>query len=210
MRGMIIGRSGVLRNSQFLKRLPMTAEVAIKSARYMGAGNGRWKTGSHFDGAPGSIVDYLSDVSITFTPATTRNKDWDVGLNWVQSYDRRSLFFPALKTVYNNDTSVLNSYFTAMAIGQLNKVSHAAWREFTGVSHLSNAELCRKVNSFVSAKVQDAFDGRFVIIPKAFISDMDELRGFSWTLPISIYADNMKTVMTTSVQAYRKSDLTVV
>lgn len=207
MRGMIIGRSGILRNSQFTKRLPMMTEVAIKSARYMGAANGRWKSGYNFDGAPGSVVDYMSDVSIVFTPATTRNKDWDVGLNWVQSYDRRSVFFPALKTVYTDDTSVLNSYFTALAIGQLNKIAHAAWREFSGVSSLSNAELCRKVNSFVSNKTQDIFDGRYVIKPNATITDMDDLRGFSWTLPISIYANNMKTVMTTSVQAYRMSDL---
>ena len=207
MRGMIVGRSGVLRNSQYTKRLPLTAEVAIKSARYMGAANGRWKSGFHFDGAPGSIVDYMTDISITFTPASARNKDWDVGLNWVQSYDRRSVFFPALKTVYNNDTSVLNSYFTALAIGQLNKVSHATWREFSGVANLSNAELCRKVNSFFNGKVQDIFDGRFTVVPNAYISDMDAIRGYSWTLPVSLYADNMKTVMTTSVHAYRSSDL---
>lgn len=206
MRGMIIGRSGKLRNSQFTKRVPLTAEVAIKSARYMGAGDGRWKNGKHFDGAPGSIVDYVYDVSISFTPASARNKDWDVGLNWVQSYDRRSLFFPALKTVYYDDTSVLNSYFTALAIGQLNKVAHKAWREFSGVSHLTNAQLVQRVNEFVTANTQGRFDDRFVIVPEAYFSEMDTLRGYSWTLPIKIYSPNMLTVMTTMVQAYRISD----
>ena len=206
MRGMIIGRSGKLRNSQFTKRVPLTAEVAIKSARYMGAGDGRWKNGKHFDGAPGSIVDYVYDVSISFTPASARNKDWDVGLNWVQSYDRRSLFFPALKTVYYDDTSVLNSYFTALAIGQLNKVAHKAWREFSGVSHLTNAQLVQRVNEFVVANTQGRFDDRFVIVPEAYFSEMDTLRGYSWTLPIKIYSPNMLTVMTTMVQAYRISD----
>lgn len=207
MRGMIVGRSGKLRNSQYSKRVPLTAEVAIKSARYMGAGEGRWKNGYHFDGAPGSIVDYISDVSIKFTPATARNKDWDVGLNWVQSYDRRSLFFPALKTVYTDDTSVLNSYFTALAIGQLNKVAHEAWREFSGVSHLTNAQLVQRVNDFVVSRTQGRFDDRYVIVPEAFFSESDTLRGYSWTLPIKIYSPNMMTVMTTMVQAYRISDL---
>lgn len=206
MRGMIIGRSGKLRNSQYLKRVPLSAEVAIKSARYMGAGNGIWKNGKHFDGAPGSIVDYVYDVSISFTPASVRNKDWDVGLNWVQSYDRRSLFFPALKTVYNDDTSVLNSYFTALAIGQLNKVAHKAWREFSGVSHLTPAQLVQRVNEFVVANTQGRFDDRFIIVPEAYFSELDTLRGYSWTLPIKIYSPNMLTVMTTMVQAYRISD----
>lgn len=206
MRGMIVGRSGKLRNSQYSKRVPLTAEIAIKSARYMGAGDGRWKNGRHFDGAPGSIVDYVYDVSINFTPASVRNKDWDVGLNWVQSYDRRSLFFPALKTVYNDDTSVLNSYFTALAVGQLNKVAHKAWREFSGVSHLTNAQLVQRVNDFVTANTQGRFDDRFIVVPEAYFSEMDALRGFSWTLPIKIYSPNMLTVMTTMVQAYRIGD----
>lgn len=207
MRGMIIGRSAKLRNSQYTKYLPLTAEVAIKSAKYMGAGNGRWKNGSHFDGAPGSIVDYMYDINITWVPASVRNRNWDVGLNWVQAYDRRSYFFPALKTVYDNDTSVLNSYFTAMAICQLNKIAHGAWREFSGVSHLTNAQLVSRVNDYVTNRVLNRFDNRFVIRPEAFISDADMLRGFSWTLPIKIFAASLKTVMTSYVQAYRIEDL---
>lgn len=207
MRGMIIGRSGKLRNSQFSKHLPLTIEVATKAARYMGAGNARWKSGFHFDGAPGSVVDYMTDINITWVPASVRNRNWDVGLNWIQSYDRRSYFFPALKTVYDNDTSVLNSFFTVMAICYLNKVAHATWREFTGVAHLTNSQLIQRVNDFVANRVLYKFDDRFVIVPDAQITDMDNLRGFSWTLPIKIYAPNMKTVMTTYVQAYRRDDL---
>lgn len=207
MRGMIVGRSALLRNSQYTKHLPLSAEIAIKSARYMGAGNGKWKNGSHFDGAPGSVVDYMYDINITWVPASVRNRNWDVGLNWVQAYDRRSYFFPALKTVYADDTSVLNSYFTALAICQLNKIAHAAWREFSGVSHLTNAQLITRVNDFVNGRTANRFDARFVIQPDTFMSDMDLLRGFSWTLPVKIYANNMKSVMLTYVQAYRMEDL---
>ncbi len=207
MRGLIEGRSGKIRNSQFKKDVPLTAEILIKSARYMGASDGKWKNGFHFDGAPGSIIDSMFDINITWVPTNIRNQNWDVGLNWVQAYDRKSYFFPALKTVYNNDTSVLNSYLTAMAIANLNKVAHATWREFSGVANLTNAQLVSRVNDFVSNKVKGIYDGRFVIQPDAFITDLDLLRGYSWTLPIRIYAANMKTVMTTYVQAYRIEDL---
>lgn len=207
MRAMIIGRTGRYRNTIYPHRLPLTLEVAIKSAKYMGAGNGIWKNGKHFDGAPGSILDSMYDFNIKWVPTSVRNRNWDIGLNWVQRYDRKSFFFPALKTVYDDDTSVLNSYFTAIAICQLNKVAHAAWREFSGVSHLSNAQLAERVNDFVLARVKGRFDNRFVIKPDTFFSDMDVLRGFSWTLPIKIYAQNMKTVMISYVQAYRSSDI---
>lgn len=206
MRCMIIGRSGVLRNSLYKKRLPLSAEVAIKSARYMGAANGSWTSGKNFDGAPYHVLDAMTDVSIKWVPNSVRNRHWDIGLNWVLRYDRSSFFFPALKTVYPDDTSVLNSYFTAMAICQLNKVAHSAWREFSGVSSLTNNQLVDRVNEFVRKRTQGRFDSRYVIKPNAFISDMDALRGFSWTLPIEIYSPNMKTVMTTWVEAFRLDD----
>jgi hypothetical protein len=96
-----------------------------------------------------------------------------------------------------------------MAICYLNKVAHAAWRKFSGSISLSNAQLEEQVNRFVSESVKDAFDGLFVIKPDAKVTELDALKGYSWTLPIKIYANNMKTVMETYVEAYRMSDLAV-
>ena len=206
MRGMVIGQSGKVRFSQFKERVSLSYEVAVKSARYMGAGNGAWKAGKNFDMAPGSIIDTLYDIKQPFIPASVRNRFWDVGLVWAQPFDRRNFFFPALKTVYYDDTSVLNSYFTAMAICQLNKVAHKAWRNFTGTSSLTDAQLIERVNQFVIDHTKGRFDNRFIIEPDTIITDDDELRGYSWTLAIKIYAPNMKTVMTTYVEAYRISD----
>jgi hypothetical protein len=36
---------------------------------------------------------------------------------------------------------------------------------------------------------------------------MDAVRGYSWTLPIKVYGNNMKTVMTTYTESYRMEDL---
>lgn len=207
MRAMIVGRDGKLLNSQYLGRLPLSLELAVKSARYMGAGNGKWKSGFNFDHAPMSQVEMFSDVSASFTPASVRNKDWDAGLNWVQSFARKSLFFPALKTVYDNDTSVLNSFFTMMCCVELQKVGQRAWRQFSGVSSLTNAQLKERVEEFVNNAVVGRFDDRFVIVPEVYFTDADLQRGYSWSLRIKLYAPNMKTVMTMSVQANRLDDL---
>ena len=207
MRALIMGRSGVLRGSQYTKRLSPLVEVAKKTARYMGAGNGRWRPGRNFDGAPGSILDYMSDINIDFTPVSVRNRDWDAGLNWVQSYDLRSNFIPALKTVYNDDTSVLNSFITAMAIVEINKVAGRCWRYFSGVSGLTNRQLSSRVEEFMNKHLQGRFDDRFVIRPRCYYTAADEQRGYSWTLATEIYAPNMKTVQTSFVEAYRREDL---
>jgi len=207
MRGIINAGSGYLINSLYNKRVPTSYEVASKSAKYMGAKNGAWKNGFAFDRAPLSVLTEIKDIDVTWVPTSTRNTLWSTGLNFVLNYKVRTQFFPALQTVYENDTSVLNSYFTAVAISFLNKVAHAAWREFSGSISLTNAQLEEQVNNFVSALVKDKFDNKFVIVPNTTVTELDNLRGYSWTLPIKIYANNMKTVMTTYVEAYRMTDL---
>jgi hypothetical protein len=207
MRGMIVGRSGKLLNSQYTKPLPLTLEIATKAARYMGASNGIWKAGFNFDSAPNSQVTMFTDVNVTFTPAVVRNKDWANGLVWVDSFDRRSLYFPALKTVYDNDTSVLNSFFTMMCCVELEKVGERARRQFSGESSLTNGQLVERVNEFVTNSTLNRFDGRFVIVPNTYFTAADIARGYSWSLAIKIYAPNMKTVQTLTIQAFRISDL---
>jgi hypothetical protein len=207
MRGMVVGRSGRLLQSQYGKNLPLTLEIARKAASYMGAGNGRWKPGFAFDAAPLNNVSMFTDINVTFTPATVRNKDWDAGLNWVQSFGRRSYFFPALKTVYDNDTSVLNSFFTAMAIVELQKVGERAWRQFTGSANLTNAQLIERVKRFIVENTIGRFDERFVIEPDVYFTEADIARGYSWTTKIKIYAPSMKTVSVLSIEARRISDL---
>jgi len=207
MRAMIVGRSGKLRNSQYMKPLPLLLEIATKSAKYMGAGDGKWKSGFAFDSSPDNQITMFTDVNVTFTPATVRNVDWSNGLVWVDAFDRRSLYFPALKTIYDNDTSVLNSYFTMMAIVELEKVGERARRTFSGESSLTDPQLISQINKFVNKNTLGRFDSRFVIIPNTYFTASDEARGYSWTLDIGIYAPSMKTVGTISVKAYRISDL---
>lgn len=207
MRAMITGRSGKLRNSLVTDRLPLTAEVLIKSAKYWGAANGKWKEGNNFDGNPGHIVENMTDINVIWVPKSVRNRNWDVGLNFTLRYDRSSHFFPAYKTVYDNDTSVLTSYANVAALCQVNKVQHAVWREFSGVDHLTPAQLADNVNASVSRRLDGRFDNRFVFIPNAHFTDLDILRGFSWTLEVKAYMNNMRTVQTHYTTAYRRSDL---
>lgn len=207
MRGVVMAASGYINDSLYTKRVPTTYELAHKASRYMGAKNGKWTNGLRFDKAPLSVITQLKDLDITWVPTSTRNNLWAVGLNFPLNYQARRQFFPAIQTVYQDDTSVLNSFFTVVAISYLNKIAHAAWREFTGDVSLTSAQLENEVNNFVSGLVKDKFDGLFVIVPDCTVTEMDALRGFSWTLPIKIYANNMKTVMQTHVIAQRMEDL---
>ncbi len=207
-RGLIMGRSGLVLDSNWNQRVPVTLELAIKASDYMGASNGVWKNGKSFDRWPGNLISNLYDISITYVPPTVRNKNWDAGLNWVSKFDLNSLQFPVLKTVYDDDTSVLNSFTTAAAICTLNKKVMITFRKYQGNDDLDDAQLVDAVNGDITAQVKGIFDNRFIIEPQAFMTSMDQSRGYSWTCPVKIFANPNKNVMTTYVQAYRMSQYT--
>jgi hypothetical protein len=208
MRGMVVPGSGTLTGSQYTKPLPLTLEVAYKAAAYMGAGNGKWKSGKSFDMTPGSEIDLFSDINVTFWPAQVRNKDWTNGMVGVELFERRKAYFPALKTIYDDDTSVLNSFFNAVAICYLEKIGDKARRTYSGVTSMSNGQLISAINKFVTNAVNGIFDNRFKIVPVTTITGQDAQRGYSWTLKIQIYAPNMKTVGTLAIESYRLDSLT--
>ena len=203
-----IGSAGRIRGSKYKERFPLTYEVAIKSAKYMGAANGAWKSGENFDGQPGSLIDNQFDLTNTWTPVSVRLRNWDIGLNWIQREDRSMCFFPAVKTLYSDDTSVLNSYELSCAIAYMHKVLAKIQRQFSGVSHLTPAQFTERVNDAFSAEVRGKFDGRYKITPRAQFTSMDEIRNFSWTMPVDIYAPGMYTVMTGYIVARRIQDYT--
>lgn len=210
VRGLVMARYATMYSTQYSKKLPLTLELAYKASLFMGASNGKWNPTYLFDTAPNNELKLFnpSTINVSFTPFSQRNQDWANGINYPIAFSRESMFFPGLKTAYSNDTSVLTSFFTAMACCQLEKVGVQVWREFSNNIKLTPAELCKEVNQSVTDKVAGVFAGLYKIIPAAYISGGDAKNGYSWTLPIQIYANVADTVMTLSVQAYRMSALT--
>ena len=207
-RGIIMGGSGKLRNSTWKHRVPLTFYLLEKSAKYMGASNGKWKEGFNFSSAPGNIIDNLTDISVEWVSASQRITNWGVGLNMPLNYSQPNIkHMPALQTVYPDDTSVLNNFLVMMCIIQVVKVSHSSWVEFTGTTDLSDAELIRAVDDYIIANTKGRFDGKYVIKPRTYMTSNDTLRGYSWSTAVEIYANNMRSVATMHIEAYRMSDL---
>lgn len=206
-RGCIVVGTTVLRDGSTANRIPLTYEIAYKSARMMGAGTGKWKAVELFDRAPNNIITTGVDVHPAFIPAGIKPTLWADGLIWAQPYDRVQYHFPALQTVYDNDTSVLNNYFTVMALCTLSKIGAEAWRQFTGTTGLTDGEFTAAVDAYVNNRLKDIFAGMFVVVPETVITEADKVRGYSWKLVVKLYANNMRTKCVYSSQVYRMSDL---
>lgn len=205
-RALVIGHSGELLSSQYKGLLPLTIEFAQLCAQYMGASNGIWKEGLGFNRPPNNRVTMFKNVNASFKKASVRNRDWETGLVWVQNYDRRSLFWPAFQTVYDDDSSVLNSAANMMIAVELEKVAHRTWQDLTGIDYLTDDQFIERSNRLIRDRSAKRFDNRAIIVPETYFTSQDGQRGYSWSCNIHMYAPNMKSVGSYTIVAHRRED----
>jgi len=205
-RAAVLGQSGIHSTSAYQKRLPILLETAYNCVRYMGAGNGIWNSRYRFERQPGSVIKRFTDISATWAPAQSRNSDWDNGLIFAQDFEHKSYFIPALRTIYDDDTSVLNSLITMFGCVELQKVGFQAWKQIVGATDLTDLELIEENNNYITGNVEGRFDNRFRIVPETIIDEFDVARGYSWHTKIKIYANPMKTAQILTVESWRMSD----
>lgn len=208
MRAVIVGHSGYLINSKYRKLVPLTVDLADKLAAYAGNGRGILLPGAAPDVNPNNIVTLLKDVNCTFKNVSVRNADWVNGLVWVESYDQDdALFYPALQTAYNDDTSILNSVPTMMICGELEKVCVRVWARLTGRSDLTSEQFAQRSDELIQELTERRFDNRVIIVPETYYTTLDEARGYSWSCRIKLYGNNMKTVGSFTIEAHRQEEL---
>lgn len=212
-RAIVVGHAGELIGSKYKgpngnKHLPLTIEFAAKAAAYMGAGTGIWASANAYDQSPNNQIQKFKNLNVTFKSANARQNDWRNGLIWAQNYDMRSIFWPALQTVYDNDTSVLNNFFNMAIAIDLEKVAQRAWRDLVGTSgKMSKAVFIQRSNQLIMDRTEGKYDGRVTIRPDTYFTAADEQRGYSWKTDIHMYGENMRTVGTATIIAHRSSDL---
>lgn len=204
MRANIVSRSGEPLASSWRGRLPCNYELANMISR-LAAGTA-FKKAYLFDRVPYNIFELLGNISSLWAPATVRNRDWAMGMMWPEKVDYRRVYFPAGKTVYKDDTSVLNNVITALAIAECETVGMLAQKQFSG-GLFTKPQLKVRVEDFCRENLEKRFADLYRIEPECYFSDADNHRGYSWTLVIRVYAPMMRTVEILYVEAYDLDDI---
>lgn len=206
-RANIIMQCGTIIGSTYRGKVPMTYEIALKRARFMGQPNGSMRAGYGYDQDGIKQLQYVKHVTNPFMPYVKRETNWTAGATWAQFYDRNTMFFPAVRTVYKDETSVLLSDINMLIATDLQKVCFRAWRRLTGDSKMTPAQLQEMSNRYILEDVDGRYDGRVVIKPDTYFTPADKNRGYSWRCDIHMYANNMKTVGVYGVIVHRQEDL---
>lgn len=207
-RAAIIGGSGYLLNSSYSSLVPLSLQLAQTFAAYMGAGNGIWNATVPPDENPQNIISLFRKVNASYMTATARSGAWSTGLVWVENFDMNTQYFPALASVYNNDTSVLKALMNVIIACDLIKIAHQARRTLSGISSLTQAQFVQRSNQLILNLTKGRYAGRVQISPNTYYTPQDQQNGYSWSCAITMYANNMMTVGSETIIAKRLSSLT--
>ena len=148
----------------------------------------------------------MKEIVPEFIPTTIRPVLWNSNVIYPQRYDRENYFFPALQTVYANDTSVLNNYFTILALCDVTKVGFDVWKEFTGTISLTESEFKAAVEEYATKLLSGKYAEVIQVVPECIITDADRQRGYSYQLVFKLYANNMRTVCVYTTEVYRAGE----
>jgi hypothetical protein len=207
-RAVVMGQSGNLISSTYTGLLPLSIDLAGKMAAFMGAGNGYWTPGNDFTIWPANKCTIFKNVNATSKSYQAYVADWTNNLVWAQTADRATVFYPAFQTVYDDDSSVLNSLKTVAAVIELEKVCFRTWQQLTGRNDLTQDQLIKQSNNLISNQVPNAkFAGNFQIKPDTYFTPSDTAREYSFTCDVILYANPMITVGTFTIDARNMSAL---
>lgn len=206
-RANIVGGSGYLLSGTYSGIVPLSLQLAKTFAAYMGAANGQWNSTVPPDENPYNLITLFENTNTAYMTATARNAAWNAGLIWAEAFDMESQYFPALASVYTNDTSVLKAMMNVIIAVDLIKIAHQARRTLSGISSLTSAQFVQRSNQLIINLVKGRYAGRVQVVPNTYYTAADTANGYSWSCAITMYANNMMTVGSATVIAQRMSAL---
>jgi hypothetical protein len=121
-------QSGYLATGTYRDFLPATLQIIMKKSQYASTD----KLTGLIGGRPNSEVEIFKSWNWTPTDAEIKQRSWDSGLNYFQYHSRQGIHWPALRTVYRYDTSVLSSANFTDAVVYTKYIVRQNWSIFSG------------------------------------------------------------------------------
>lgn len=188
-------------------RVPLSYDVAGKIVKLMGGGDKKWKPIYLFDKSPNNVIEDFSDIQPEFVPESTKTTLWDTGLIYPQAKGLKTFFFPAMKTVYEDSTSIANSLINVLVLSHCERSAFTVWSNVTGDMSQPDAVFLADVQTRLNKAVAGVFGNILTVKGEAVMNEADKTRGFSWHANYKIYGNVMKTLQIYSSQMYRTSAL---
>ena len=128
-RAEIYQQSGYLAAGMYKGIVPTTYDIMGKKSLY----NSTQRMSGIPAGLPASEIDIYKKWNWTPCDADFKQKSWDSGLNYFQYFDMTGIHWPAMRTVYRYDTSVLSSANFTDAVVYTKHIARYNWSKYAGI-----------------------------------------------------------------------------
>ena len=197
-RAEIYQQAGYLADSSYTGLVPATLDVMLKKSRW----ESTQSITGNFGGLPNSAVTIFREWNWTPCDADHKQRSWDSGLNYFQYYDRSSVHWPAMRTVYRYDTSVLTSAMFTDVVVFVKHVARYNWSRFAGVE-LPFDVLGPRAASALSTDLSSILNGMYNF-SVAFTQSEEEARiGYISHATIQLWGNPQQRVWKIDIECYR-------
>lgn len=202
MRGYIVGQDYLLNDGSYLDRVPLVYHLVKLLGRYAG-GTSMRSSYRFFDGGRQTIIDTGYDISLQNKENSQYEKDYANGLIYAIPFDDHRCFFPSLRSIYNDQRSVLVGMLPSLVCGDLIRVSQRVWARNTGNQTLGESEYCDVVAQDILNETNNRYDTVKKITPVVYATPADHAEGNQFTVDIYVEFNTTKTIHKVSIIAQR-------
>lgn len=182
--------------------LPMVIQLAERFASF--AGGYEFANEASFDSGRSKRLSGWKNHNIVYQSDTIQDDDWAAGLITPAWIDRKTLYFPAVQTVYTSDRSVLNNPFFVLIASVVTRESAAAHRELVGNASLTAPQYASEMMRLISEACSPArFADKGTVTPTTYYTNIDAANGNSSTTDIEISSPMMMKANTFTLLASR-------
>lgn len=197
-RAEIFQQAGYLANSSYAGIIPSTLDVMVKKSLYQSTGS---ITGTP-TGLPRSEITVFREWNWTPCDADHKQRSWDNGLNYFQHYDMTGIHWPAMRSVYRYDTSVLSSSNFTDAVVYTKHIARTNWSKFAGVE-MEFSMLKKQAESAVSGDLTYMLNGFYNNTVTFSQSDEEAKIGYISHCTIQLWGNPQQRVWKIDIECYR-------
>lgn len=174
MRASIYPQAGKPVAATWTKPVPFSFWSAIQHAKY---GNTDQMSVQEPRGLPYSYNELFKTWNWTNYSELLKEKTWNAGLNYCQYADMTRIFYPALRTVYREETSVLTDQWVVDALVYTKHECRKAWARFSGRND-SQAILEAAIKTYLEGKLAYLYNGKYDFVVTVYKTEEEQKLGY--------------------------------
>jgi hypothetical protein len=174
MRCSIYTQTGIPVAATYSKPTPFVLWSAYQHAQF---GNTDQMSAQEPRGLPYSYNEMFKSWNWTPHSELNKEKSWDAGLNYCQYADMTRIFYPSLRTVYREATSVLVDQWVVDALIYTKHECRKAWARFSG-RNTPQAVLEGEIKTYLENKLSYLYNGKYDFTVTVYKTEEEQKIGY--------------------------------